>query len=103
MDFAELWTSALLDLKRLVATHSEAQTGCPVTYTYGKKELSRLLEARGWTVTDVFADHIFPYSIPEYVQYQYKIVWYFRWMPRRLFRWLERRAGWHLCITAVMR
>ena len=90
------------DLKRLVATHSEAQTGCPVTYTYGKRELSAMMEARGWRVTDVFVDHIFPYSIPEYVRYEYKKVWYFRWIPQPVFRWLERRLGWHLCITATV-
>ena len=33
-------------------------------------------------MTDVSVDHIFPYRIPEYVQYRYKMVWYFRWMPR---------------------
>ncbi len=33
-------------------------------------------------VTETTVDHIFPYSIPEYVKYQYKQVWYFRWMPR---------------------
>lgn len=89
------------DLKRLVATHSEAQTGCPVTYTYGKRELAAMMEARGWRVTDTVVDHIFPYSIPEYVRYEYKRVWYFRWMPRAMFRWLENRLGWHLCLTAI--
>jgi len=59
-----------------------------------------LLEDHGFRVTGVTVDHIFPYSIPEYVQYQYKKVWYFRWMPRPLFRALERALGWHLCLTA---
>jgi 2-polyprenyl-3-methyl-5-hydroxy-6-metoxy-1,4-benzoquinol methylase len=90
------------DLKRLVATHSEAQTGCPVTYTYSKRELAAMMEARGWRVTDTLVDHIFAYSIPEYVRYEYKKVWYFRWMPKPLFRWFERRFGWHLCMTAVV-
>lgn len=59
-----------------------------------------MLEKCGFRVTDVAVDHIFPYSIPEYVQYQYKMVWYFRWMPKALFRVLERAFGWHLCLTA---
>jgi len=25
---------------------------------------------------------------------------YSRWMPRPLFRWLERHFGWHPCLTA---
>ena len=51
-------------------------------------------------MTDAAVDHIFPYSIPEYVQYRYKMVWYFRCMPKALFRALERAFGWHLCLTA---
>ena len=87
-------------LNELIASHSEAQTGCPVTYAYTKKEFRKFLESHGWTVSDVQVDHIFPYRIPDYVRYQYTMVWYFRWMPRFLFRWLERRFGWHLCVTA---
>jgi SAM-dependent methyltransferase len=89
------------DWRRIIATYSEAQTGCPVTYTYTKRELAAILEARGFRVTDIFVDHIFPYDIPDYIEYRYKKVWYFRWMPAPLFRWLERTFGWHLCITAV--
>ena len=44
-------------------------------------------------------EHIFPYRISDYVQYRYEWEWYFRWMPRPLFRALERRFGWHLLLT----
>jgi SAM-dependent methyltransferase len=87
-------------LSSLVATHSEAQTGCPVTYTYSRRAGREWLERHGFTVTDVRADHIFPYLISEYVEYRYRKVWYFRWLPPRVFRWLEKRLGWHLCLTA---
>ena len=87
-------------LQDLVAKNSEAQTGCPVTYTYTRGEGRRLLERHGFRVTDVQAEHIFPYRIPDYVKYQYVKEWYFRWMPRPLFRLLERRFGWHLLLTA---
>jgi 2-polyprenyl-3-methyl-5-hydroxy-6-metoxy-1,4-benzoquinol methylase len=87
--------------RRLVAEHSEAQFGSPVTYTYTRAELRRLLESRGFRVQHMFVDHIFPYRIPEYREYRYVKVWYFRWLPTRAFRWLERRLGWHLCATAV--
>src|SRR5207302_8520755 len=83
-------------LDRLIADYSEAQTGCPVTYSYSRREGRRLLQSHGFQVTDVMVDHIFPYRIPEYVKYQYRLVWYFRWMPRALFRSLERLWGWHL-------
>jgi 2-polyprenyl-3-methyl-5-hydroxy-6-metoxy-1,4-benzoquinol methylase len=87
-------------LNRLIADYSEAQSGCPVTYSYSRRGGRRWLEQHGFRVTNVFVDHIFPYSIPEYVRYQYKKVWYFRWIPRALFRWLERMFGWHLCLMA---
>jgi ubiquinone/menaquinone biosynthesis C-methylase UbiE len=87
-------------LNRLIADYSEAETGCPVTYSYSRSSGKKWLEDHGLRVTDVMVDHIFAFSIPEYVQYRYKVVWYFRWMPRPLFRALERLFGWHLCLTA---
>jgi SAM-dependent methyltransferase len=90
-------------LDRLIADSSEAQTGCPVTYSYSRKTGERLLEEHGFKVNRVFVDHIFPYNIPDYVKYRYKKVWYFRWMPAFLFRRLERALGWHLCLIAEPR
>jgi len=82
-----------------IAKHSEAETGCPVTYVYSKREARELLS--GLHVTDLRVEHIFPYSIPEYRNYEYKKVWYFRHLPSWAFRWLEQTFGWHLLITAV--
>jgi 2-polyprenyl-3-methyl-5-hydroxy-6-metoxy-1,4-benzoquinol methylase len=87
-------------LQDVVAKNSEAQTGCPVTYTYTRSEGRRLLERHGFRVTEVQAEHIFPYRIADYVKYRYVKEWYFRGMPRPLFRLLERRFGWHLLLTA---
>jgi len=87
-------------LDRLVAEYSEAQTGCPVTYTYSRRAARKLLHKHQFRVTSSFVDHIFPYQISEYVQYRYKKVWYFRWIPSLLFRRIERLMGWHLCLMA---
>lgn len=87
-------------LEELIARNSEAQTGCPVTYAYTRREGRELLEKHGFRVTNVQVDHIFPYRIPDYVKYQYVKEWYFRWMPASMFRMLERHFGWHLCLTA---
>jgi 2-polyprenyl-3-methyl-5-hydroxy-6-metoxy-1,4-benzoquinol methylase len=86
-------------LSELVAKNSEAQTGCPVTYIYTRREGRQLLERHGFRVTDVRVEHIFPYRISDYVKYQYVKEWYFRWMPQPFFRALERRLGWHLLLT----
>jgi 2-polyprenyl-3-methyl-5-hydroxy-6-metoxy-1,4-benzoquinol methylase len=87
-------------LEELVAEHSEAQTGCPVTYTYSREEGRGLIESSGFHMTDVFVDHIFPYRIQEYVKYEYVKDWPWSWTPSPVFRALERRLGWHLCLTA---
>jgi SAM-dependent methyltransferase len=92
---------AFWDLEGIVARHSEAQEGCPVTYTYTRAQARRLIEAAGCQIRDVFVDHIFAWRIPDYVNYRYRRVWYVRLLPVPIFHWLERRLGWHLCLTAV--
>ncbi len=84
----------------LVAMYSEAQTGCPVTYTYTRREARELVERSGFRVKDLRVDHVFPYRIRDYVEYRYVKEPYFRWMPEPLFRAFERRFGWHLLVTA---
>jgi 2-polyprenyl-3-methyl-5-hydroxy-6-metoxy-1,4-benzoquinol methylase len=86
-------------LDELIARHSEAQTGCPITYSYSKRDFRRLLGS-GFEVNEMRVEHIFPYRIPDYVQYRYVKEWYFRHLPQPVFRWLEQHAGWHLCLTA---
>ena len=81
----------------LIRTYSEAQTGCPVTYSYSFRDLHRLLA--DFEITEMRKDHIFPYKIEKYIHYQYEWVWYFRLMPKSLYRWLEHRLGWHILLV----
>jgi SAM-dependent methyltransferase len=87
-------------LREAVARNSEAQTGCPVTYTYTRHSLERLLGDHGFATDDMFVDHIFPYRVADYVQYRYVKGFPFRYLPPPAMRGLERRLGWHLCATA---
>ena len=87
--------------RELIAKHSEAQFGSPVTYAYTKDEFRDLLSRHGFRVTQMFVEHVFPWRISDYVEYRYRKVWHFRWLPEPAFRALERRFGWHLCVTAV--
>ena len=82
----------------LVSRYSEAQEGSPVTYYYSFRGVRWLL--RNYSVAKIWKDHIFPYRIDKYLNYQYQWVWYFRWLPMPWFRWLERRLGWHTLIIA---
>ena len=87
-------------LDQLSARYSEAQTGCPVTYTYTARQARRLLEDRGFRVSEVRVEHLFPYRIADYVAYRYRRVWYFRWLPAPVFRRLEGWLSWQPCLTA---
>ncbi len=82
----------------LIKRYSEAQTGCPVTWSYSSHDVRRLM--KDYRILEIRKDHIFPYRVQKYVKYEYEKEWYFRWMSDGLFRWLERRLGWHTLVTA---
>lgn len=84
----------------LVARHSEAQTGCPVTYTFSRSEGRELVEHSSFRVDELLVDHVFPYRVRDYAQYRYLKEPYFRWMPQPLFLSFEHQFGWHLLVTA---
>jgi SAM-dependent methyltransferase len=87
-------------LDELIANYSEAQFGSPVTYVYTPAGIRNLLEKHGFHTTSIEITHIFPYRIPDYIEYRYVMEWYFGIMPSWVFHWLERNFGWHLCVTA---
>jgi len=87
-------------LDELIPRYSEAQTGCPVTYTYTKESVNELL--KNSKIIKLQVEHIFPYRISDYINYNYVKTWYFRWMPDSVFKWLERRFGWHMCVEATV-
>lgn len=86
--------------REIVAENSEAATGSPVSYTYTQKKIKRLLEQHGFEVTELWVDHIFPYRVGDYLKYKYVKAWWIRLLPDSVFRWLEHRFGWHICVTA---
>ena len=86
--------------KELIAQYSEAQTGCPITRTYTKREIRKLLQDCGFEVVSMEVDHIFPYRIPDYIKHRYVIEWWWKILPQKLFQWLEKRIGWHLLVVA---
>ncbi|HEU4693111.1 MAG TPA: hypothetical protein VFS23_32335, partial [Vicinamibacterales bacterium] len=71
-----------------------------VTYTYTRRSVRQLLAQSGFGVTQTFVDHIFPYRVPDYVKYRYVKAFPFSVLPNPAMRALERRLGWHLCVTA---
>lgn len=87
--------------KDLIRTYSEAQAGSPVTHYYSFRDIRCLM--KDFEIIKMTKDHIFPYKIDKYLNYEYEWVWYFRWLPKIIFHWLERHFGWHTLIIAKIK
>ncbi len=79
----------------------EAQTGCPIAFTYSKKEVRDLL--KDFNVISIQKEHIFPYKIGPYKKYEYKKAFPWNILPSAVLRWFEKRFGWHLLIRAKLK
>lgn len=92
---------AIWDLSRideLIARNSEAQTGCPVTYSYDAESAEALLD--GFQILEMRKAHIFTWDVDAYTRYEYvKAPEWANVNDEELAR-LERELGWHLLIRA---
>jgi SAM-dependent methyltransferase len=84
----------------LVARNSEAQSGCPVTYSYTFADARRLLA--GFDILDMRKAHIFTWDIPTYKKYEYKKDPAWAGVSDEQLTELEKELGWHLLITAKL-
>jgi len=89
------------NMDTLMAKYSEAQVGCPVTYTYTFDEAKQLFD--GFDVIEMHKDHIFPWKVDEYKQHKYVKEDEWKDVPLERFRQLEKELGWHLLITAKLK
>jgi 2-polyprenyl-3-methyl-5-hydroxy-6-metoxy-1,4-benzoquinol methylase len=94
------WLRLLVTHGRNAHQHSEAAQGCPVTYTYSRREARTLVEQAGFAVEQIRVEHIFPYQVEAYKQYEYRRAFPWAIVPDPAFRALERSMGWHLLIDA---
>lgn len=76
----------------------EAQNGCPIAYSYTEDDVRALLQ--GFEVTSIIQDHIFPYVVEKYINYEYEKLPWIQAMSEDVFRAMEKNMGWHLMITA---
>ena len=90
------WKSAMIDAN---LDQPEAQAGCPIAQTFTRPEVHRLLAQ--FRNVKIEQTHIFPYRIPEYKRGEFVREPWFESMTPEMFAALERRLGWHLCITAT--
>ncbi|MEY4572223.1 MAG: Synechococcus phage Bellamy [Bacteroidota bacterium] len=85
------------NLEKTIQYFAEAQLGCPVAFTYSKKEIKKLLS--DYEIIEIKKDHIFPYIIEDYINYKYNKKTIFKILPKKIFRGLESLLGWHTLIT----
>lgn len=91
-----VWDLSRLD--ELVARNSEAQTGCPVTYTYTPDGVRRLLD--GFEVTSIEKAHIFTWDIEHYKKYEYVKDPAWAGVSEGELAELEKELGWHTLVCA---
>jgi 2-polyprenyl-3-methyl-5-hydroxy-6-metoxy-1,4-benzoquinol methylase len=77
----------------------EAQSGCPIAFTYSNNEISKLLSS--FQIKSMRKDHIFQYEIESYKQYKYVKSFPWNLLPLFFTRWMERSFGWHTLIQAT--
>jgi 2-polyprenyl-3-methyl-5-hydroxy-6-metoxy-1,4-benzoquinol methylase len=91
-----VWDMSRID--ELIARNSEAQTGCPVTYTYTRNELTKLLS--GFEILDARKAHIFTWDVASYVKYEYKKDPTWAGVGDEQLAELESELGWHWMVRA---
>jgi|SRR5438067_5569034 len=99
--FQVMREEAVWDLSRLdelIARNSEAQTGCPVTYTYTYNEARALL--KGFDILEMRKAHIFTWDVDAYKRYEYKKDAAWAGVTDEQLENLEKELGWHLLIRA---
>lgn len=92
------WKSHMIDMG---LDQPEAQSGCPIANSYSEGELRELLRDAGFQTKSIIQDHIFPYKIEKYLEYQYEMEDWFQAMPTKMFTELEKKLGWHMLVTAA--
>jgi SAM-dependent methyltransferase len=88
------WKKMMIDSK---LDQYEAQSNCPIAFTYTKLQIYEMFKE--YRNIRIAQDHIFPYKIPAYKKYEYEREDWFASMPEEIFRMLEKKMGWHLCVT----
>jgi len=91
------WNMATMD--DVIQEFAEAQTGCPVAYTYTFGQIRELL-APWYEVTDIHKDHIFKWDIQKYINHQYEVDSAWKNVDPENFRALEKELGWHTLVKA---
>lgn len=92
------WDFAKAD--HIIAKYSEAQTGSPVTHSYTFSQIRKMMANAQFDVVELTKDHIFPWKIDKYVNYEYELEDCWKNVTSEDFREFERELGWHTLVVA---
>jgi ubiquinone/menaquinone biosynthesis C-methylase UbiE len=94
-----VWNFANMD--KLISQYSEAQSGCPITYTFTLAQIRELFE--GFEILEMRKDHIFPYEISQYRNNIFVKEEEWQGIPAETFKQLESELGWHTLVRARLK
>jgi SAM-dependent methyltransferase len=97
MDMYNDWSFAGAD--SLIQNYSEAQSGCPVTYTYTFDEIAELI-APHFKVEKIWKDHIFCWEIEPYKRNEFVLTKPFEGLSDSYFSKMKKELGWHTMFIA---
>lgn len=90
------WKTALIDAG---LDQPEAQSGCPIAYSFDSTDVRELLSGL-FSITEYRQDHIFPFVLEKYKEYEYELLPWFKEMPPEIYSALCANFGWHGLVTA---
>jgi len=83
----------------LIQNYSEAQSGCPVTYTYTFDEIEDLVGPL-FKINKIWKDHIFIWEIESYKKNIFKREEVFQGVSDEYLTQMKKELGWHTMFIA---
>eukprot|EP01089_Gocevia_fonbrunei_P006247 TRINITY_DN1683_c0_g1_i1.p1 TRINITY_DN1683_c0_g1~~TRINITY_DN1683_c0_g1_i1.p1 ORF type:complete len:341 (+),score=49.39 TRINITY_DN1683_c0_g1_i1:81-1103(+) len=103
MKKTNMWTFEDNLTDKMIQVYSEAQTGSPVTWTYTFEEIRELVEGASdqtLKVKKVWKDHIFPWKVEKYVNYEYEKEEEWKFVSEKRMKEVEAELGFHTLLIA---
>lgn len=91
------WNMSQAD--QIIQQYSEAQSGCPVTYTYTFDEVETLVGDK-LHVEKIWKDHIFIWDIPKYKENIFEPDEPFQGISDEYLKKMSKELGWHTMFIA---
>lgn len=88
------------EIKETIELQSEAQYGCPVTYTYSFNEIRSILQKYQFKEKKIWKDHIFIWDIENYKQNKFVKNEYWKNVDDKEIKQWAKELGWHTMIIA---